>query len=64
MAEVSLEQKLKNAAVAFEALMPDVRASMLKKQLRSWSIGELMLEHPEMSREQAEQLVDKCLESQ
>jgi hypothetical protein len=31
---------------------------------RSWAVGEIMLAHPEMSREQAEQIVDSVLQTE
>jgi hypothetical protein len=36
-------------------MTPEERAA----QRRSWVVGELMLEHPEMSREQAEAIYDR-----
>ncbi len=32
-----------------------------RHQRRSWVIGEMMLEHPDMTREQAEKLADSVL---
>jgi hypothetical protein len=37
-------------------------AAEIAAQRRSWVIGEMMVEHPEMSREKAEAIVDSVIE--
>lgn len=49
----------KAAQARFDALTPEQRAAHHRAQRKSWVAGELMLGHPEMSREEAEALVDK-----
>ena len=34
------------------------KAAMKRAQRKSWVIGEMMLEHPEMTRERAEEIYD------
>lgn len=42
---------------AFNALSPEDQGAMRRQQRRSWVIGEMMLEHPDLSREYVEGLV-------
>lgn len=44
---------------AFEALTPEQQAQHRAEQRRSWVVGELMLSNPDMTRERAEQIVDR-----
>jgi hypothetical protein len=50
------------ARAQFEAMSPAERAAMLQAQRRSWVRGELMLEHPDMSAQEADALIDKAME--
>jgi hypothetical protein len=54
-----LEALLKKATENFRAMTPEQQAALLREHRKSWVIGEMMLEHPEMTREQAEALYDK-----
>jgi hypothetical protein len=56
-----LDELLKKAIAAFDALTPEQQREHRRAQRRSWVIGEMLLEHPEMSREEAERLVDSVL---
>jgi len=58
-----LDALLRKARTAFAALTPEQRRAHLEAQRRSWCVGETMLAHPEMSREQAEQLYDSVRSS-
>lgn len=49
------------AEARFRALAPADQISHREAQRKSWVIGETMLEHPEMTREQAELLYDHAL---
>lgn len=51
-----LMELLKRAQEKFDALSPEEQRAHRKAQRKSWVIGEMMLEHPEMTREQAEEL--------
>ena len=51
-----LMELLKRAQEKFDALSPEEQRAHRKAQRKSWVIGEMMLEHPEMTREQAEKL--------
>lgn len=55
-----LLQKLVDQAIkAFEALSPEQKAEHRRVQRKSWVIGELMLEHLDMTREEAERIYNK-----
>lgn len=55
-----LEKLLDASKVYVEGLTPVQKRDMLDAQRKSWVIGELMLEHPSMSREEAERIYDRC----
>ena len=55
---MSIEQLLKDAVDRFNALPVEEQAAMRRAQRKSWVVGETMLAHPEMSREEAERLYD------
>lgn len=46
------------AKAAFDALPPEARAKMRRDQRKSWFVGEMMMEHPTMTREEAERKYD------
>lgn len=54
-----LHALVQRAVAAFEALTPEQQAEHRAVQRRSWVIGELMLSNPDMTRERAEQIVDR-----
>lgn len=53
-----LAQLVKDAMARFNALSPEQQREHRRAQRKSWVVGETMLEHPEMSREEAERLYD------
>jgi hypothetical protein len=55
----SLEEILQAAVRRFNALTPEQQKEMRRAQQKSWVVGEMMLEHPDMSREEAEKLYNK-----
>lgn len=56
-----LDALLRQAVAAFEAMTPEQKREHRRAQRKSWVVGETMLEHPEMSREQAEKLYEEAL---
>jgi hypothetical protein len=58
-ADPELEALLKKANDWFDSLTPDQQREHRREQRRSWVRGELMLAHPEMTREEANALIDK-----
>lgn len=53
-------EKLKTEAVAkFNAMTPAEQQRHRALQVKSWVIGEMMLDNPSMTRDQAEQLYEK-----
>lgn len=57
-ARPNLDRLLKQAAEAVRAMSPEERKRMHEAQRRSWVIGELMLQFPEMTRERAIQIYE------
>ena len=51
-----LTELLKQAQAKYEAMTDKEKAEMLRLQKKSWVIGEMMFEHPDMSRDAAESL--------
>lgn len=56
-----LENMICAAILRFERLPTEEKIKMREAQRRSWVIGEMMIEHPDWSREYAEQLYEKVL---
>lgn len=56
-----LDRLIAEANARFRALAPADQLAHREAQRRSWVIGETMLEHPEMTREQAELLYNHAL---
>jgi hypothetical protein len=54
----ALKTLLDKARVIVEAMTPQERAAMHESQRRSRVRGELMLEHPEMSRAEGDALLE------
>lgn len=50
---------LKQAKEAVDAMTPEQKRQMHAVQRKSWVIGEMMLEHPEMTREEAAAIYDQ-----
>lgn len=61
MPQTNLDILISRAIAAFEALSPEQKLAHRAAQRRSWVRGELMLEHPEMTREEADALIDKAM---
>lgn len=57
----ALELKVRWAMDQFNQLPPEKQAEMRERQRRSWVVGETMLAHPEMSRDEAEAFYDKVV---
>ena len=55
---IDLTAAVKAAEERFNALTPEEQSAHRRAQRKSWVIGETMLEHPNMSREEAERLYD------
>jgi hypothetical protein len=54
-----LQEMADRAMAAYNQLSPELKARMWEDQRRSFVIGELMLEHPEMTRQQALDLYNR-----
>jgi hypothetical protein len=57
----TIEEKIQAAMIAFEKLPLAQRIKIREQQRQSWVVGETMLEHPEMTREQAVAIYDKVV---
>lgn len=53
-----MEQMAKDAVTRFEALTPEQQAEHRCAQRKSWVIGNMLLDHPEMTREHATAIYD------
>ena len=51
-----LDALIKDAMAKFDALSPEQKREHRLAQRKSWVIGEMLLEHPEMTREYAEKI--------
>jgi hypothetical protein len=58
--KADLTDFMRQSAEAFKAMSPEKQREMLRAQRKSWVIGELMLEHPDMTREEAEKLYERA----
>jgi hypothetical protein len=56
-----LDALLKAAKAKVDAMSPAEKGEMLRAQRKSWVVGEMMLEHPEMTRDHAERLYAEVL---
>lgn len=56
-----LDALVKESAAAFDRLTPDQQRGNRAAQRRSWVRGELMFEHPDMTADQANALIDAGL---
>jgi hypothetical protein len=54
-----LDRILREAVLKFDLMTPEQQREMRRAQRKSWVIGEMLLEHPTMSREEAEQLYEQ-----
>ena len=55
---VTLDALIKDAMAKFDALSPEQKREHRLAQRKSWVIGEMLLEHPEMTREYAETIYE------
>jgi hypothetical protein len=55
---LELEEKIREAMEKFRLLTVEKQREIHRAQRRSWVLGETLLAHPEMSREDAEKLLD------
>ena len=55
------DANLAAAIAAYNAMTLEQQQKLHDMQRRSWGIGELMLEHPDMTREQAEDIYDRVV---
>lgn len=53
---IDLDRLIKEAFARFDALTPEQQRAHRDAQRKSWVIGEMMLEHPEMTREYVEKI--------
>ena len=60
---VELGRLIERAVAAYRAMSPAQKREMHEAQRRSWVIGELMLEHPEMTLGEAEEIYDRVDQS-
>lgn len=61
MRDPELERLLIEAQKRYDALSPVQKKEMRAAQRKSYVIGEFMLDHPELSREYAEEIYEKVV---
>ena len=54
-----LTEIITRALARYNAMTPDEKRTHRQAQQRSWVIGEMLLEHPEMTREYVERIYDE-----
>lgn len=54
-----LIELLRKSKEIVDAMTPEQRREMHREQRKSWVIGEMMLQHPEMTREEAVRIYDE-----
>jgi len=59
-----LDRLIAEAKKRLDAMPPEERQEMRRQQRASWVIGEYMLAHPEATREEAEAVFQKALETE
>lgn len=56
-----LEKTIQAALQRFQSLPLAERIKLREEQRRSWVVGEMLIEHPEFTRAQAEKIFDDML---
>lgn len=54
-----LQRLIEEAIARFDALTPEQKQAHFQVQRKSWCIGNMLLDHPEMTREYAEKIWDE-----
>lgn len=54
-----LDKLLREACAAFDALTPEQQRAHRRAQRKSWVVGEMLIENPEMDREYVEKLFEE-----
>ena len=57
-----MDALLVKAQKAWDAMTPDKRRALQEAQRKSWVVGELLIEHEAMTREEAEEIYEKVVE--
>ncbi len=57
----ALADLMRRSVEAFNALPEEKQRELREAQRKSWVIGEMMLDHPEMRREEAERLYREAI---
>jgi hypothetical protein len=56
-----LDALIERAVAAYNKMTPQQKREMHETQRRSWVIGNMLLDHPDMSREYAENIYDRVV---
>lgn len=56
-----LDALIREAVAKVNAMTPEECGAMHEAQRKSWVIGEMMLEHPGMTREEAERIYNEIM---
>jgi len=58
---MNIEELVRDAVARYEAMTRDEQQAMRRAQRRSWVVGEMLLEHPEKTREEVERIYDEVV---
>ena len=61
LTDPELERLLIESQKRWDAMTPEQKKEMRDAQRKSWVIGETMLAHPEMTRDEAEEIYQKVV---
>lgn len=56
-----LDALLQRAVAAFNALTPEQQREHMQAQRKSWVVGNMLLDHPEMDRAHVERIYDQVV---
>lgn len=57
-----LDRLLVEAQKRFDAMTPEQKKEMRAAQQKSWVVGNYMLDHPDVSRKDAEEIYEKVIQ--
>lgn len=58
---MDIEQLIIDAQRRYDAMSPEHKKEMREAQRKSWVIGNFMLDHPNATREEAEEIYEKVV---
>ena len=59
--EMKLNDLVRMACEAYDKLTPEQQAAHREAQRKSWVVGEMMIEHPELTKAEVEQIYEEIV---